>query len=75
MQHCPKRHLDFVSVIDNPNKVNTYERINGAKIYNEVSTETGTIGTGTNPADALAKIGSKKKNLEAEVSDKQHLNG
>ena len=75
MQHCPKKHLDFENPISNPNKVDTWGRINGAKLYSETTTEAGGIGAGKNPADSLAKIGLKKKGLEAEVSAHDCLNG
>ena len=50
-------------------------RINGAKEFNETSTEASGIGAGSNPVDSMPKIGLKKKNIEAEVSDREHLNG
>ena len=74
MQHCPKKHLDFENPISNPNKVDTFGRILGEKLFNETTTEGGRIGAGKNPSDDLPKIGRKKKDLEAEVSKKM-LNG
>lgn len=75
MQHCPKKHLDFENPIKNPNTVDTWARINGAKEWNETTTEASGIGAGSNPVDSMPKIGLRKKGVEAEVSNREHLNG
>ena len=68
-EHIPKKHLNFEEPIAN-NKVfdNTADRIYGEKLNAPMVTETRQLGTATNPADALPKLGRKTMATEANVS-------
>ena len=67
--HIPKRHLDFENPIIAPGGGdNTADRIYGERNPQPMITETQTLGTGTNPADALPKLGAKTLASEAAVS-------
>ena len=59
-EHIPKRHLNFEEPIESAKSYDvTSDRIYGERQHAFQVTETSTIGTGTNPADNLAKQGRK----------------
>ena len=58
-QHIPKRHLNFEEPIECKSFDDTANRIYGERQPVPMSTETSTIGTGSNPADNLARVGKK----------------
>jgi len=65
----PKRHLDFENpIINNKPYDDTKGRIYGELMQPSFSTETGKIGTSSNPADSLAKTGLKTLSTEQQVS-------
>jgi hypothetical protein len=59
-EHIPKRHLNFEEPILT-DKVfdNTFDRIYGERKPMPLFTETSEIGTSTNPADSLPRVGKK----------------
>ena len=60
-EHIPKRHLNFEEPIEGAASYDiTADRIYGDRPHPSMGTETGTIGTGFNPADNLARVGKKQ---------------